>query len=127
METGGNQREFTRAEHEVAAEVRGTQGKIVRGKVRDLSLNGLYIVTDRQLPAGSECWVTIRLKTGKTDLHLRAHGTVIRCGAAGMAIEFSDIQGDSFEHLKKLVLFNASDRKSVEEEFEEHLGIHRRP
>ncbi len=89
-----------------------------------MSLKGLYVRCDNPLPVGTKCQVVVYLGARDSELSARATGEVVRLNDAGMGIVFTELIGtESLEHLRKLVLYNASDTNTVEREFSSHLGL----
>jgi hypothetical protein len=125
MATETNQREFTRVP--ITLEVRLTVGgsPIEGGHVRDLSLKGMLVLTDRRFPVGTPCEALLTLVEGQVEI--RTSGVVAAENPRGFGVEFTTIDGlDSYIHLRNLVLYNTQDVEKVEEEFRTHTGLHRR-
>ena len=120
-----NHREFTRVPIRVRAEIKGGGLDIISSTPQTLSLKGMLVTCTEQLPIGTECQITLFLGDG--DIQIEAEGTVARIYPEGIAIQFKRIIGlESFEHLRKLVLYNAPDPELVENEFSTSTGIHRK-
>lgn len=120
-----NKRDFTRAVVGVEAEI-VAENRLIHGQVGDVSLKGLFLVCNEQMPEGTECIVHLLL--GESDapqLCIEARGKVIRNLDSGIAVEFTGIDLDSYGHLKNLVSMNAADIDQVENEFHNHLGLKR--
>ena len=118
-----NKRDFTRAVVGVEAEIIAAN-RLVHGLVGDVSLKGLFLICDEQLPEGTECIVHLLL--GDSDaphLCIETKGKVIRNLDNGIAVEFTEIGLDSYGHLKNLVSMNTADIDQVESEFHNHLGL----
>ncbi len=78
----------------------------VKGSSKDLSIKGVFVYTDADIPLKSKCHVEIVL-TGTIDsFKLQMEGTVIRKNEDGMAIVFESIDLDSYTHLKNLLMYN---------------------
>ncbi|MBI5095149.1 MAG: PilZ domain-containing protein [Candidatus Hydrogenedentes bacterium] len=123
MTEGRNRREFTRIPIKVGVEVRCDSGVVLTGVVSDLSLNGLLLAASEGAPVGARCDMRLRLDGGGEILTVEAKGQITRSDAEGMAITFDQVDADSFEHLRNLVLYNSSDPDRVSDEFLGHLGI----
>ena len=120
-----NHREFIRIPIQVRAEVKGGGLCIASSATQNLSLKGMLVTCAEQLPEGTACEITLRLGDG--SIQIQAEGTVIRSYPEGIALQFTRILGlESFEHLQKLLLYNAPDPDQVEHEFNESTGIHRK-
>jgi hypothetical protein len=67
------------------------------GAIRDLSMDGVFILDDEPLPAGTKISFSLRLETG--DLPLQ--GIVRRSVAEeGMAIQFTEISHEARRRLR---------------------------
>ncbi len=120
-----NHREFTRVPIRVRTEVRGGGLSITSLAAQTISLKGMLVNCAERLPIGTECQITLFL--GEGDIQIEAEGNVVRCYPEGIALQFTRILGlESFEHLRKLVLYNAPDPELVESEFNTSTGIHRK-
>ena len=55
-------RDFSRVPVEFAVTIDAGEGRIINSEAsRDVSMRGLFVVTDHLLPSGAECRVTIHL------------------------------------------------------------------
>jgi hypothetical protein len=80
---------------------------------KNLSLKGLLCSPDPRLAIGTNCRVTLRLAP---DVHVSVHGTVVRSSRQEIAIDFIDMDEDSFAHLKKIIEYNSQDADQIDEE-----------
>jgi len=117
-------REFTRNTVRMEVVVTSDDHRDIHGRSRELSLNGLYVMTCDQLKPGTRCHVTMTLSDDTTRIH--AEGEVANVHDSGMGIAFDEMEPESFHHLRKLVLFNAKDTNIVESEMNHHLGFKKR-
>jgi hypothetical protein len=88
-------------------------------------MNGLFVTADHMFPVGNICQVCLVLEGGAGECRIETTGEVVRVSEDGIAIQFEQIDLDSMEHLRKLVLFNADDPEQAEREIEENPGIRR--
>jgi len=116
-------REFTRSPVRVRTQVRLASGVLLEGQARDVSLKGILFATERALPKGTAVRVAMVLAIGGQELRIETEGAVARVGEGAVAIEFTQIDSESVEHLRNLVLYNAPDTDQVEKEFAEHVGL----
>lgn len=79
------------------------------GNSRDLSLNGIFVKADDDIPVGTECTVEISLSGTTERLPLKIQGTVVRKETSGVGISFNSMDIDSYTHLKNLVRYNSED------------------
>lgn len=120
-------REFTRVPPRLEAMVITENYHISRCETRDISMHGVFVLTDDVLPEDTKCNITLELAGSANDVKLSLVGTVIRNNDNGMAIEFDEIDLDSFEHLQHIVLLNADDPEAVRNEFDKHVGLKKKP
>lgn len=117
-----NRREFTRVPVHFDLRVTAAGKPVPCTAVRTLSMNGMFAQSTAELPAGTECEVRISLAEGEIEIELLA--SVVRNYPDGIAFSFTKILGpESYVHLRNLVLYNAPDTDSVEDEFAAHAGI----
>lgn len=83
---------------------------------RDLSLKGVYVETKDSLPIGTEVQIVVDLAGSTSLLSLRMVGQVARLDDEGMGLDFSEVDLDSFFHLRNIVLYNAEDPAEVDDE-----------
>jgi len=127
MESDANRREFTRAPLQIDVELTTEQSPPVACQLRDVSLNGLYLMCDHPWPVGSDCRVALLLGGSEKPIRVEMHCTVTRVEKTGMGLEITGILGlESFEHLRNLVLYNASQAEQAEKEMQSHRGIRQR-
>ncbi len=126
MQMKKNEREFSRVEIQMEAELTVQGQKPIRGQLHDVSMNGLCIECESELKVGDACHVDILLGSPEERVTIQVEGEVIRRLASSLAIAFNTVDSEGYPHLQNLVLYNAGDTKSVEREFAEHLGIKRK-
>ncbi|MFZ5875738.1 MAG: PilZ domain-containing protein [Nitrospirota bacterium] len=125
MSHPSNRREFTRINIAVAVELSPPGEPKISGRGCNLSVKGVYVSGPRQLPASTECPITIFLTGGGEPMSVRVLGRIVYADKDGMGIEFCDMDTDSFVHLQNLVLRNSLDPAEVEREFQGHRGFKR--
>lgn len=122
-----NQREFTRVSVNMEVEVKSGKSTIFGHPTKDISLNGLFLTSEKKFPVDTDCDLTIFLGGRKSRQGIKIKGKVVRVAEKGMAFAFHEIRGgDSLAHLRTLILYNSPEARSVEKEFKTHLGIKRR-
>ncbi len=114
-------REFTRSPVHMTVYLRTEDGTEIHGTTREISMNGLFIECADKLPVDTPCHITLTLGDGE---HLiEADAEVKGIISSGMGLAFTGIEAESWEHLKRLNLFNAEDPDQVEAELNRHLGF----
>ncbi len=119
-------REFVRVPFTTEVEIR-TGNRLFRSSSgMNISLNGLRIATEGPLPGeGSPCSARIVLKAFDHHIAIEAQGRIARSGQGYLAVEFTELDPDSYIHLRQLIINNAEDPVHAEEEFDAHWGIRR--
>lgn len=74
--------------------------------LRDISLDGMNIHTTSALPINHICDLEITISGPSSILQLHAKGRVLRQDAHGAAVKFTELDIDSYMHLKNIVLHN---------------------
>jgi hypothetical protein len=114
-------REFTRVRTRIPVDVEAG-GETISGEIENLSLDGLWLTTTAHFSEQTPCRVTIHLSDA---IMIRADGVVVRSDHDGIAVHFLGLLSESYEHLRKLIFYNAVDSDRVEQEFNSHHGLRR--
>jgi len=117
-------REFVRVPFKMGTTVR-TSGRTIRSSnTLDISMNGLRIATTETVPPeGTVCEVEIVLAEAPDPVIIETRGSIVRSEPGTLAVHFSVIDVDSYEHLRQLILNNSEDPERAEKEFGAHWGI----
>jgi len=93
------------------------QGKaLVSSDSRDLSLTGVYFLTDLRPEEGATGEVEITLGLGNHPLTLRFTGVAARADEHGIGVRFVEMDPASFVHLKNLLYYNTGDPEAIDAE-----------
>lgn len=112
-----NRRRFQRVSVHLDAEVSDGNVSLMARETRDLSLQGLFLVTEVTMPVGTECRITLWLRGLLVPIELQFTGKVARVAPDGLGIQFHAIENlESYHHLRNLVLYNSHDPDSALEE-----------
>ncbi|MCS6969506.1 MAG: PilZ domain-containing protein [Planctomycetota bacterium] len=121
-----NQREFSRVRRAVPVDCRLSDGRVLSGSTRDLSLNGCFAAGLAGLPIGTPCQAVLYLDGRGGALQVEAHAVVVRQAAEGCALHFQElVEVESYERLRQYIHWHADDPDQVDAEFESHLGLRR--
>lgn len=123
MSSNVNKRDYTRVTTHIDAEVTVEGVEPVACHVDNVSLSGVMIAGGHGLPEGATCEVKLMLRGVQPPIPIATKGLILRVRPDRCAIEFREIDGNSYEHLRNLVLLNADDAEPIEEEFDESIGI----
>jgi len=120
----GEKREFVRVPFMIGTTVRTKDRTIWSSKTLDVSMNGLCVeTTEATPPDGTFCEVEIVLAEAPEPVIIEARGSIVRSEPGTLAVNFSEIDIDSYEHLRQLILNNSEDPEKAEQEFRSHRGI----
>lgn len=121
-----NKRRFTRVAVQIRVQVSPDDAeRVIVGEARDISLKGAFVDATEKIPPDTACAIDIFLGDPDNPIKLEAHGKVVRSAGEGVAVEFDQLDIEAYEHLKRVVLYNADDTDQVEHEFETSRGINR--
>ena len=83
---------------------------------RDLSLKGLFVETGLSFPEGALVDVILSLSGSSSKVELKIKARVARVGSDGIGLDFTEIDLDSFFHLRNIVLYNSGEPADVDNE-----------
>jgi len=83
------------------------------GLCRDLSLRGILMDYSGGLNPGDECTVSLAPEGMGADYLFRAQGRVVRSEGGSLAVEFLEMDENSFSHLVKLLEWNSEDPEVI--------------
>ena len=126
MSTLGNDREFTRVNVAIYAELRIEGNVVFQGEIENVSFNGLLLRCETTFPEQTPCQVFLHLDGGQGGPSIEAKGLIRRSEPYLLAVEFVELIGsESVGHLRNLLLYNSGTQADqVEGEFESHVGMH---
>ncbi|MGV1100721.1 PilZ domain-containing protein [Thiovibrio sp. JS02] len=64
--------------------------KVLRAMSKDISMNGLFILSEERIPVGAVCGIEITVSGKSSNLRIRAKGIISRHAPDGMGIQFQD-------------------------------------
>lgn len=108
-------RKFSRVNFKVAAMIQ-TAERSFTGDVENLSMSGMFLVTEERLQLNDPVGITIILTGTAPEVSVSFEGRVSRIIDTGMAFTFEKIDLDSFTHLKNIIAYNIDDAEKVMEE-----------
>lgn len=99
------------------------KGISATGHSKDLSMNGVYIFSDKKPKIGAKVDLTISMANDQTTFHIEIKSEVKRHDETGFAVQFEEVDIDSFNHLKNLVAYHNDNPEDVFTEQREQPGI----
>ncbi len=89
----------------------------ISGMLSNISLKGLYIITEHKPSIGSTCIVSLHLTNpSQGGPKIILNGTVVRCDDRGIGIYLSKADTDSLIHLIQLMSHNSSKPDMIDQE-----------
>ena len=108
-------RKFSRVHFNVGATVRIADRQF-QGAVENLSMTGMFMLTNEQLPEGKIADITIVLTGTLPEIAVNFTGVVTRITEDGVGFTFEKMDLDSYMHLKNIIAYNIDDSDKVMEE-----------
>jgi hypothetical protein len=121
-------REFTRVPIRVCVEVRAGECVIKTHETHDLSMTGISLKQqDTPLAVDTLCDVSVFLEGAEPPIRVAMKGRVRRSTEQELAVEFKEVDLESYEHLINLVRYNSKkSADTVDKELGEHTGVKRK-
>ncbi len=124
MSGENERREFIRVPFQGEIEVRTPDRTVRASSTLDLSMNGIRIRTAEQPPPpGTACEVRVILSGADPAVTIEARGDIVRSDPGTLAVHLTEVDLDSYLHLRQLILNNAEDPEKAEQELRSHWGI----
>jgi hypothetical protein len=83
------------------------------GDSKNLSLKGIFIETDKDVPLRARCRVQVFLSGTVSPIALSMEGVVTRKESNGFAIGFDSMDIDTYAELKNIVRYNTENPDDV--------------
>ena len=109
-------RKFRRVSFHVMATVQADTGSF-SGMIDNLSMKGMFMETKDPVPCDRPLEISIVLSAVSSLLSIKANGVALRRSDEGVAIEFREMDIDSFAHLRNVVALNSDDPDACYEEY----------
>ncbi len=116
-------REFSRVNIKIHAKVQAKDREIVSTGAHDVSMKGLFVKGKADWSIGTECEIHLILEGQNPPVDIKVKGRVQRITGEGIALLFTEVSLEAYEHLHNLVLLNTDDLEKAEREFKNHLGL----
>lgn len=111
--TGIEKRRADRVKLSIYADVQTSEGQVISGITKDLSLSGAYVASNLPVVIPSTCDFHIYLSDPSKKHKVSGMGTIVRKDPQGFAIRFETIELSSYEDLCRLVEYNPSETPRV--------------
>ena len=121
--TSQDHREFPRVDIRVLAKVTAKGEEMIFSGEHDVSMKGLFVKGKTDWPIGTECEIHLILEGQSPPVDIRVKGRVQRITEDGIAMLFTEVGLEAYEHLHNLVQLNTDDLEKVEQEFDDDIGL----
>jgi hypothetical protein len=108
-------RKFSRVQFNVGATIKIADRQF-QGAVENLSMTGMFLVTNEQLADGDAVGITMGLTGTLPEIAVNFNGIVTRITEDGVGFTFEKMDLDSYMHLKNIIAYNIDDAEKVMEE-----------
>ena len=115
-----DKRHFSRVGFKVSALLQG-DGRVLKGEVKDVSLRGLYLLTEELLPVGTPVEITVFLSASEEPVVINVSGVVARLVPGGIGCAFDKMDVESFTHLRSIISYQGGDETKAMAEFTEYV------
>ena len=75
----------------------------------NLSLSGMLVETEEEIPLGTACRIRLRLTGTQEPIELTMDGRVVRQDHLGFGVQFDEMDLDSYTLLKEVIRHNTDD------------------
>ena len=107
-----NSRNFTRVDYTAGASVR-YENKVIACHTNNLSLRGIYLDTDYEIPLDIPVHVTV---FHQNQPAFKVNAKVIRKEGNGVGLQIHNLNVNSFVKLRKIITDNSADQVAVMQE-----------
>ena len=108
-------RKFSRVQFNIGATIKIADRQF-QGAVENLSMTGMFMVTNEQLSEGETAEITIVLTGTMPEIAVNFIGVATRITEDGVGFTFEKMDLDSYMHLKNIIAYNIDDAEKVMEE-----------
>ena len=113
-------RKNTRVQFQTTADVRFSDTSYSQCETENLSIKGVSVlgITGHQI--GEECSLSLALSGSTSELKLTMQAIIVRLQKDSIGLKFTEVDLDSFYHLKNIIYYNSEDPDKVENELLEN-------
>jgi hypothetical protein len=112
-------RKNTRVLFQASADLKFADAGYLKCETENLSVKGVSVLGITGHRIGEQCALSLALSGSTSEMRLEMKGEIVRIEENGVALHFTEIDLDSFHHLKNIVYYNSSDPDSIRTELAE--------
>lgn len=109
-------RRNTRVAFQAIADVAFGDTHYTQCATENLSVKGVAVLGISGHKIGDTCDISLALSGSTSHLRLSMKGKIVRAEDNRIALNFTEIDLDSFYHLKNIVYYNSNDPDAIEQE-----------
>jgi len=109
-------RKNTRVPFQTTANIAFASARYNQCATENLSVKGVSVLGVTGHAIGESCDLSLDLSGSSSQLRLSMKGTIVRVDADRIGVHFTEIDLDSFYHLKNIIYYNSSDPDAIEQE-----------
>lgn len=122
--SNGETRGRLRSQYDTTVKIKWDhKNEIVCEHSKDISLNGIYVMTRTRIDINTPVELEIMLNNHIAHIILKISGKIIRQDEGGLGINFNEMDIDSYQHLKNLVLYNSTEPSEVSKQCKDRPGF----
>lgn len=110
-------RKNTRVAFQTFADLQFAAQSYSKCETANLSIKGVSVLGITGHQVGEKCKLALALSGSTSELRLEMKGEIVRVEENSVALHFTEIDLDSFYHLKNIVYYNSEDPDSIRSEF----------
>lgn len=114
---GTERRKNTRVPFQTTADVIFHDKQYSNCATENLSIKGVSVLGISGHPPGKTCTLSLALSGSTSQLRLTMQAEIARVETDRIGLRFTEIDLDSFYHLKNIIYYNAEDPDTIEQEF----------
>ena len=109
-------RKSTRVPFQTSADLKFSDASYSKCETANLSIKGVSVLGITGHQVGEQCFLSLALSGSTSELRLEMKGEIVRIEENSIALQFTDIDLDSFYHLKNIIYYNSEDPDSLQSE-----------
>lgn len=114
-----DRRKNTRVDFQATADIKFSATIYSKCETDNLSIKGVSILGITGHKIGEICEVFLALSGSTSELRLEMKAEVVRVDKAGIALHFTEVDLDSYYHLKNIIYYNSEDPDLIKTELSE--------
>lgn len=115
--SGEDKRKFTRIPFDIEVSLAAGDTAIRSSRLQNISLQGMYVVTDARWKIGTDCVGELEVVGKSTHLTIQVKAEVLRVEKDGLAMKFTEMDLDSLTQLRHLIATHSDDPDLMDKEY----------